>query len=199
MAGKITDRLWKGSNDMNIKGNIVTLRAVDVQDMEFMRKTLNDPQMERLVVGWSFPVSATEQDRWFESVMQDQRNRRFVIETPDDGKVGIYVLSGIDWKNRTADVGIKLADVRNRKKGVGTDATMAVMRYAFDELNLNRLTVTWLEDNIASQKMHMKCGYRKEGCIRSCIYKSGQYKDLIVGGILKTEYYQMIEENKYWE
>ena len=81
---------------MNIKGNIVTLRAVDVQDMEFMRKTLNDPEMERLVVGWSFPVSVTEQSRWFESVVQNQRNRRFVIETPDDGTVGIYVLSGID-------------------------------------------------------------------------------------------------------
>lgn len=183
---------------MNIKGRTVILRAIDVQDMEFMRKMLNDPQMEHLVVGWSFPVSSTQQEKWFASAIVDKRNQRFVIETPEDGKVGIFVLADIDWKNRTADAGIKLADSKVRRKGVGTDATMAIMRYAFDELNLNRLTAEWLEENIASQKMHLKCGYRVEGCIRDCIYKNGSYHNLIVGGILREEYYQMIEENKYW-
>ena len=184
---------------MNIKGKFVTLRAVDVQDMEFMRRTLNDPEMASLVVGWSFPVSSTEQEKWFASALQDKGNRRFVIETPDDGEAGISVLSGIDWKNRTAEAGIKLADRANRKKGVGTDASMAVMRYVFDELNLNRLTAIWLEDNTASQKMHLKCGYRIEGCIRDCIYKNGQYKSLVMGGILRSEYYQLIKENRYWD
>lgn len=184
---------------MDIKGKIVTLRAVDIHDMEFMRGTLNDSEMERLVAGWSFPISSVEQEKWFTSVIQDQRNRRFVIETPDDGRVGIFVLGAIDWKNRSADAGLKLADVKKRKQGLGTDASMAVMRYAFDELNLNRLTAEWLEDNISSHKMHLKCGYHVEGCIRDCIYKNGRYKNLIVGGILRTEYYQMIEENNYWD
>lgn len=183
---------------MNIKGKTVTLRAVDYRDMDFMRKMLNDPEIERLVVGWSFPVSSAEQEKWFAVAMQDKKNQRFVIETPNNDEVGISVLSDIDWKNRMATTGIKLANGRDRKKGIGTDVTMAVMRYAFDELNLNRLTTTWLEDNIPSQKLHLKCGYCVEGCIRDYVYKNGQYKNLIVAGILRDEYYQMIEKNRYW-
>ena len=39
---------------MNIKGKIVTLRAVELEDMELLRGMLNDPEMEKAVVGWSF-------------------------------------------------------------------------------------------------------------------------------------------------
>lgn len=184
---------------MNIKGKMVTLRAVDYKDMEFMREMLNDPELEKLVVGWSFPISATEQEKWFASAIQDKTNLRFVIETKEEGPVGISILSGIDWKNRKALHGIKLSNTETRKKGLGTDTIMAIMRYAFDELNLNRLDANWLEDNMASQKLHIKCGWSVEGCRRNYIYKSGSYKKLILAGILKTDYYHLIQENHYWE
>ncbi len=184
---------------MNIKGKIVTLRAVDYEDMELMRGMLNDPEMEKLVIGWSFPVSATEQEKWFASAIQDKNNLRFVIETLNDGAIGIATLSGIDWKNRRATHGIKLINRRTRQKGVGTDTVMAIMRYAFDELNLNRLDGSWFEDNIPSQKLYTKCGWSVEGCKRDYIYKNGHYRNLIIVGILKTDYEHLIQENHYWE
>lgn len=197
---ELFDWVWKGViEDMNIKGKMVTLRAVDYQDMDFMRRMLNDPEIEGLVVGWSFPISSAQQEQWFSSAIQDNCNQRFVIETPNDGEVGIYVLSDIDWKNRVACTAIKLANSRYRNKGIGTDAAMAVMRYAFDELNLNRLSATWFEENTPSQKLHLRCGYQVEGCVRDCVYKNGHYHNLMIGGILRTEYYQMIKENGYWE
>lgn len=48
-------------------------------------------------------------------------------------------LRDIDWKNRKAHHGMKLANKERRGKGIGTDTVMAIMRYAFDELGLNRL------------------------------------------------------------
>ena len=48
---------------MNIKGKIVTLRAVELEDMELLRGMLNDPEMEKAVVGWSFPVSKYSQQK----------------------------------------------------------------------------------------------------------------------------------------
>ena len=50
---------------MNIKGKIVTLRAVELEDMELLRGMLNDPEMEKAVVGWSFPVSKYSQQKWY--------------------------------------------------------------------------------------------------------------------------------------
>lgn len=183
---------------MNIKGEFVTLRAIENEDLDLMREMLNDPQIESLVVGWAFPVSKTQQEKWYEKSLNDNLNLRFIIETEKDGALGIATLTNIDWKNRRATHGIKLANRENRSKGVGTDTVMAIMKYAFDELQLNRLDGSWFDDNIASKKLYQKCGWKVEGRIRSCIYKSGKYRDLDIVGILRDEYYELIESNNYW-
>jgi predicted xylose isomerase-like sugar epimerase len=42
---------------LNIYGKIVKLRALEMDDMEILRNIINDPEIEGLVEGWSFPVS----------------------------------------------------------------------------------------------------------------------------------------------
>ena len=184
---------------MNIKGKKVTLRAMEKQDCEMVRGMFNDPEIENLVVGWAFPVSSYAQEKWFESHCGDQNNFRFVIETEEDGAIGIATLTGIDWKNRRAEHGIKLAKKENRSRGLGTDTVMALMRYAFDELQLHRLDTTWFPENHASRGMYKKCGWAEEGVQRSCIFKNGAYRDLIVGGILASDYHALVEKNHYWD
>lgn len=188
----------KGAGIMNIKGKFVTLRAMERRDMELVCGMFNDPELEERVVGWAFPLSIEQQIRWFENNMGDNRNFRFIIETPDDGAVGIATLTDIDWKNRRAIHGIKLANKERRSKGIGTDAVMAIMRYAFDELGLRRLDGSWFPDNLASRGMYMKCGWKEEGVRREYVYKKGEYRDLVVVGILASEYYDLVRQNRYW-
>ena len=91
--------------------------------------------------------------------MNDRNDFRFVIETSEDGAVGIATLTGIDWKNRTATHGIKLANQENRSRGIGTDTVLAIMRYAFEELGLHRLESSIFPENVASRKLYSKCGW----------------------------------------
>ena len=184
---------------MNIKGKRVTLRAMEREDCEMIREMFNDPEIENLVVGWAFPVSKYAQEKWFEAHYNDNTNFRFVIETEEEGAVGIATLTGIDWKNRRATHGIKLKNIKYRSKGIGTDAVMAIMRYAFDELQLNRLDGSWFADNLPSKRMYMKCGWAEEGVRRSYIYKGGKYRDLVITGILAEDYYALIEREHYWD
>lgn len=184
---------------MNIYGKKVVLRAMELEDCKMVREMFNDPEIENLVVGWAFPVSDYAQKKWFESHCQDDKNFRFVIETEEDGAVGIATLTSIDWKNRRAVHGIKLAKSEKRSKGIGTDTVMAIMRYAFDELQLNRLDGSWFADNLASSGMYKKCGWKEEGIRRQYIYKKGEYRDLVMTGILASEYYELVKENRYWE
>lgn len=184
---------------MNIKGKFVTLRAIEKTDLELMREMLNDPEMENLVVGWAFPVSKYQQEKWYENNIGNQTNLRFIVETNDGQAVGLATLVNIDWKNRKATHGMKLANINTRHKGIGTDTVMAIMRYAFDELQLNRLNGSWFEDNMPSKNMYMKCGWKEEGKLRQYVYKKGKYRDLITTGILKCDYEKLVAENKYWE
>ena len=123
---------------MNICGNKVILRALEPSDMPYLREMINDPEMERMVIGWSFPVSEKQQMDWYNRVISDNKNFRFAIMY--EGKfVGISTLTRIDWKNRSADHGIKLCNDAPKGVGIGTDSVYATMKYAFEELQLNRL------------------------------------------------------------
>lgn len=183
---------------MNIKGKIVTLRQMSRNDMQMICDMFNDPDLEDLVVGWAFPLSLEQQQQWFEKNINDNKNFRFVIETPDDGAVGIATLTYIDWKNRRATHGIKLANKERRTKGIGTDAVMAIMRYAFDELGLHRLDGSWFDFNVASKTLYTKCGWKAEGVKREYVYKQGQWRDLTIVGVLESDYRKLIEEKHYW-
>lgn len=184
---------------MNIQGKIVTLRAMRNEDMHMICDMFNDPELENLVVGWAFPLSYEQQQAWFEKHFLDNNNFRFIIETPEDGAVGIATLTDIDWKNRRATHGIKLANKKNRTKGVGTDSVMAIMRFAFDELGLHRLDGSWFESNVASKGLYTKCGWKAEGIRRDYIYKRGEWRDLTVVGVTENDYRKLISENHYWE
>lgn len=183
---------------MNIYGKKVVLRAMEMDDCEFVRGMFNDPDMEDKVVGWSYPLSEYAQKKWYENHYNDE-NFRFIIEDGDGNRVGVATLINIDWKNRMAEHGIKIASESCRGKGIGTDAVMAIMRYAFDELGLNRLNSSWFADNLPSKKMYMKCGWKEEGIRRQYVYKHGRFRDLIESGILASDYYELIDKTKYWE
>ncbi|MBQ8830408.1 MAG: GNAT family N-acetyltransferase [Oscillospiraceae bacterium] len=168
-------------------------------DMPMVCDMFNDPFMEKHVVGWAFPLSLEQQMAWFDSHMNDRTNHRFVIETPEDGAVGIATLTDLDWKNRTATHGIKLASDEKRAKGIGTDTVMAIMRYAFDELGLHRLNSSWFDSNAASKALYTKCGWVEEGVKRSCVFKSGEWLDLTMVGILESDYRALVARNHYWD
>jgi RimJ/RimL family protein N-acetyltransferase len=185
---------------MNITGKIVTLRAIEEEDQELLREMVNDPEIEKMVGGYSFPVSKIQQKKWFESNMNSQNNIRLIIDTREDGAVGFANIVNIDWKNRSAFHGIKIASRKFRSRGIGTDTVMAVMKYAFVELQLNRLDGTIIDYNEASRKLYCdKCGWKVEGVRRKAVFKGNEYHDELIVGILKEEYENLIKENGYWE
>lgn len=184
---------------MNILGRFVTLRAMTMDDMQMICDMFNDVELESKVVGWAYPLSLEQQVAWYQGHMNDSNMHRFVIETPEDGAVGIMVFGDIDWKNRCATCGIKLANKQFRGKGIGTDATMAILRYAFDELGMHRMESTALFDNEPSRKTYTKCGFRIEGVKRECVYKAGKYHDLNIIAVLEDEYRECAKNMKYWD
>ena len=172
---------------------------MEMEDCELVKDMFNDPEIENTVVGWAFPLSLFSQKKWLELHYNDQNACRFVVDTKEDGPVGILALTDIDWKNRRAVIGGKLASEDNRFRGYGTDAVMAIMRYAFDELGFHRLDACRLAMNQASAGLLAKCGFVEEGVKREYIYKGGEYRDLVEVSILADEYYELINTSRYWE
>ena len=68
------------------------------------------------------------------------------------------------------------------------------MKYAFEELQLNRLYSTILDYNVASRNLYKKCGWKEEGVIRDSVYKKNHFNNEIMIGILKQEYQEKWKE-----
>lgn len=174
---------------MNLYGEKVVLRALELSDMDLLRSMINNPKIEAMVEGWSFPISTLQQENWYNRVLNDTSCIRLAIETLEGLLIGTVDLRDINWKNRSAFIGIKISSEGNRSKGYGKDTIDTIMKYAFEELNLNRLETTILSYNQPSKQLFTrKCGWKIEGEKRQAVYKGNRYQDQLFVAILKDEY-----------
>ncbi len=173
---------------MIIDANSVILRAIEEKDLPFLQEMINDPNIEHMTGGSSFPVSMDRQKRWFESYDQ-QKELRCMIEVKNEATIGMVIVNNIDWKNRTAELGYKTkAAPGARKHGNVDDAIMGVLNFAFNEMNMVCIYETVLVYNLPSQRLAERCGFRKEGILRSRIFKNGERHDLFSYSMLKEEF-----------
>lgn len=99
------------------------------------------------------------------------------------GGIGLRV----DNRNQKAEIGYWVAeDFWN--KGYATEATGSVIKFAFEELNLNKVFATYLEKNISSKKVMIKCGMKEEAVLKEHIKKEDIFHTLIQYRLTKDEF-----------
>lgn len=185
---------------MNILGKSVVLRAIEQSDLSQLHIWANDPATQHIIGNIHFPSSFDYQTAWFDKLQSDNLNQRFAVSCSEYELIGISSIINIDWRNRHAWHGIVLGDKDIRGKGLGIDTVMATMRYAFDEMNLERLDGSIIEYNAISYSMYCnKLGWKEEGRRRNYYYRNGRYYDQIIVGITKDDYYKLLTENNYWD
>jgi len=182
-----------------IKGKRVLLRAIETRDLELCQTLFNEPDIRRMVVGWDFPVSTEAQRRWFDSLIGNKNEVRFVIETIDGKSIGLTGLWDIDWHNRHALTATKLILAEDTKgKGYGRDAIMTMSAYAFYEVGLNRLWGAIIDYNEASFKAYVgRSGWKVEGKLRNHIFRNGTFHDLYYVACLKEDFESVPDAKDY--
>ena len=174
---------------MNILGEKVLLRAIEERDRDMFLELINDPDIERMIGGKSFPVSLIEQEEWIIKQSGSKSDLRCVVVLRDNEKQGLgtIILSNLDYKNGVCQVHIKMTKSEGQGKGYGTDALKTITKYAFNELRLNCIYADVLSYNSISQHLFEKCGYKKDGVLRSRVYKNGRYADVFSYSITKAD------------
>jgi RimJ/RimL family protein N-acetyltransferase len=105
----------------------------------------------------------------------------------DDRLLGFIELEGLRWAHGDAWVGIGLGEREVWGRGYGTDAMRVMLRFAFTELNLRRVSLTVYEYNPRAIRSYEKAGFVVEGRVRQCLNRDGRRWDMLYMGILKEE------------
>ena len=184
---------------MNVLGKNVRLRSIEREDLPLIQKWGNDPEIQNLLGGWHFPTNEDDVSKWFSAISANSLNQRFAIDTDDHGLIGTANLVDIDWKNKNAFHGMMLGDKDIRGKGYGYDTVMAIMRYAFEELGLQRLDGSIIAYNEPSIKLYVgKCGWTEEGRQRNWYFRKNRFWDRILVGVTREDYFNKLAELNYW-
>jgi RimJ/RimL family protein N-acetyltransferase len=180
-------------NNALFSGDLVRLAAVDPQTMAgALSRWERDSEYWRLLAADPARLHSAKATReWLEKEMDNEHSPfyMFSIRTlKDDSLVGQIGLDGILWNHSESFVGISLGDRQNWGKGFGTDAMRILLRFAFTELNLQRVSLTVFEYNPRAIRSYEKAGFKVEGRVRQFLNRDGQRWDMIFMGILRNEW-----------
>lgn len=165
------------------------LRKPEPGDVEELYRQKNDPEIGALLGGFTTGYSRRDLEGWVEH-HRAQRNEVLwvVADSNADRAVGHVGLYEIDHRIRTAEFAIMIGDKSAWGKGLGRACTEFTVRYGFEQLNLNRVSLQVLETNTRAQQLYRSLGFVEEGRLRQAQYKSGRYLDVVLMSILRTEH-----------
>jgi RimJ/RimL family protein N-acetyltransferase len=112
----------------------------------------------------------------------------FALTEPGDQAVllGAGSLEHVRLDQGCAALGYWLA-AGARGRGVATHAVRLLAQWAFTELGLARLELTCGPDNAASQRVAERCGFVREGLLRSYVPFKGERRDSVIYSLLPGE------------
>jgi RimJ/RimL family protein N-acetyltransferase len=182
----------KGMNDI-FTGKLVRLSAYDPEEMSKAYSRWNrNSEYQRLLSSSAIPLqSATAASEWMEEELRkvSPASYFFSIRTlADDQLIGELGLDIVDWSGRDAFVGLGIGETEYWSKGYGTDVMNILLRFAFTEINLKRVTLTVFAYNPRAIRSYEKVGFQHEGCLRKILNKEGKRWDMLYMGILREEW-----------
>jgi ribosomal-protein-serine acetyltransferase len=82
-------------------------------------------------------------------------------------------------------------------KGLVLESTQALLQYCFEKLRLNKIAIRFVLDNKRSAQIPIRLGFFKEGIIRKSDTLHGSLVDVVVMGLLRSEWEDPLKLNKF--
>lgn len=168
-----------------IDGETVSLRTIEEEDLPFLQRGVNDPEVWR-AIGRPDPVNAKQEREFFEEVVSEEGSVQLLV-CVDGEPVGTAGLELDNGAVRSAELGYWIAP-ESHGNGYGSEAAELVTDYGFSQRGCHRITARVFEFNDASQGLLESLGFTEEGRQREQVFIDGEYQDIFWYGMLAEEW-----------
>lgn len=174
-------------------GTFVRLSGFDPEEMsKAFPRWYRNSEYFRLLNSSGQPLQSSKAAlKWMEEEVGEMSPASyfFSIRTlAEDKLIGELSLDVVNWPGGDAFVGLGIGETEYWSKGYGTDIMNVLLRFAFTELNLQRVTLSVFEYNPRAVRSYEKAGFRYEGRIRKVLNKEGKRWDVFYMGVLRDEW-----------
>lgn len=170
-----------------LAGSLCYLSPINPEDYEKYTEWLNDLEVAvNLTLATKVISLPGEKDTLAE--LAKKEHNFAIVDLKTDELLGNCGLTNLDLINGTAEFGIFIGNKNYWNRGYGTNATMLLLNYGFNLLNLHNIILCVYSYNKRAIQTYTKCGFRIIGCRRQAKTIGRKKYDIIYMDIISSEY-----------
>lgn len=166
------------------------LRGFDLGDAQAVQRLASDAEIAATTLSIPHPYPEGAAAEWIrkgqELIEQGSGLPLAITLREGDALIGSIGLS-INEKHRHAEMGYWIG-LPYWGSGYATEAARALLTYAFERIDLNRVFAHHMVHNAASERVLEKLGMQREGLLHEHILKYGRYIDIALVGMTRQMY-----------
>ena len=170
-----------------LSGPSVTLRQARAEDIDAFLALESDPHIHEMF-GGSRDTFGPMTREVAGSIVSQLMAHPFAWVVEHARVIGEVRLDRVDMNDRRASLAIGIRDPYCLGRGIGTQAIRLVLGFAFERLNLHRISVRVLAYNHRAIRAYQKCGFVIEGREREAARVNGEWYDDVMMGLLDREF-----------
>jgi len=174
---------------LTLTDGVIRLAKVSDSHLPGIAALLLDPEVVRNT-RVPEPVPDGFEHRWLQAYKDgdaDGTRDGYAIEDAETGEfLGIAGLVAIERDANQGEIGYVVAQ-EARGRGIAARALRLATDYALGEVGLDRVELLISTSNTPSLKVAERCGYQREGVLRSLYVEPGRREDMVVYSRLRGE------------
>jgi RimJ/RimL family protein N-acetyltransferase len=178
-----------GGRAKTLDGGRVQLRRHEPRNYGLYAEWYGDPEIWHLTSWAASPLGRSAVKRLFEDRELSSTDDSFAIHVKgEDEPVGVISLMNLSEANASADLSVIVGQKADRNHGFGAEAIERILRYAFDDLGLNRVGLSVFEFNESATSTYERLGFKHEGRLRRAVKRADGFHDALLMSVLKDEW-----------
>jgi len=159
-----------------------------MDDVPAVYEACQDPEISRWIPFVPSPYTLEDAQTYIRGCVESPDQRfPFAVVEPSGGALLGSIDMGLNSHGYRGHIGYWVA-APARGRGVAARALRLVSRWGLDDLELERLELITDPENVASQRVAEKVGYRREGVLRAHLrHPDGRIRDSVMFSLLPGE------------
>lgn len=166
------------------------LRLFKQSDAENVSIMCNNYNVYKSTLSLPYPYPIESAITWIAAHEENfacDKSYTFAITLKEDGKLLGCIDISYHKNNRNGEMGYWIGE-EHWDNGYATEATKAIIEFAFKEKSYHKVYARHFASNPASGRVMEKCGMKSEGIQKDQIYKNNSYEDIVNYGIVNYDY-----------